>query len=172
MSHHFLQATFGATREEIDVMTSSSNDFASWIEHQLSLPIQSHREFYRSRTNPKYEFPYKVGATGSRPCELHSRWRRYALTSKDQLSNRKTGWYKHLTVELLGGMYVWKVDGHFRTATASSPIGHTKGGSERSLELGVRYKILAQSAYAWTSDCVGEFLHLMTVQIFFLQVHI
>lgn len=138
-------------------MTSSSNDFASWVEDQLALPIGSHREFYRSRTNPKFEFAYKVGATGPRPCELHSRWRRYAISSLDGLSNRKTGWNKHLTVELIGGKYVWKVDGQFRTVTTSSPIGRDRLGNEQPLVLGARYSIQHEQGTWWTKDCVGKY---------------
>ena len=163
----YFQATFGATRETIDAMTASSNDFASWVEDQLALPVGSHREFYRSHTNPKFEFAYKVGATGPRPCELHSRWRRYALSSLDGLSNRKTGWSKHLTVDLIDGKYIWKVDGSFRTVTTTFPIGSVRG-TEYSLKLGHRYKILHQQGHHWAADCVGELqlLYLGMTDIF------
>ena len=147
------QATFGPTRESINTMLSTNNDYATWIESQLALPPSSHREFYRKRTNPKFEFPYSVGATGPRPCDLHSRWRRYALTIRDQLSNRKTFWYKHLTVELVDGRYVWKVDGYFRTVTTEAPV--LEDGS--NMVLGVRYRIVHNNGYTWQSDCVGKF---------------
>ena len=146
------QATFGATRESIDAMTSTSNDFSSWVEEQLQLPVSSHRSFFREHTNPKYEYPYKVGATGSRPCEMYSRWRRYALTSRDQLRARKTGGQlKQLTVESVNGDYVWRVDGHFRTVTAEAQF--TDGSS---IELGERYSILHDHGKSWVADCVGK----------------
>ena len=85
------------------------------------MPVSSHRAFFREHVNPKYEFPYRVGAIGPRPCELHSRWRRYAITSRDQLSSRKTDWFKHLSIEFIGGKYIWKVDGYFPTAASSPP---------------------------------------------------
>ena len=144
-------------------MNSTSNDFASWVEEQLALPISSHREFYRKRTNPKYEFPYAVGATGPRPCELHSRWRRYALTSRDQLSNRKTSLSKHLMVELVNGKYVWKVDGHFRTVTTDPPAFTDSG---YNMVLGVRYRILWDIGNTWKSDCVGKYFCISTLYHF------
>lgn len=161
--YRYFQATFGATRETIDAMTASSNDFASWVEDQLALPVGSHREFYRSHTNPKFEFAYKVGATGPRPCELHSRWRRYAITSLDQLSNRKTGWNKHLTIELKNGKYLWKVDDQLRTVTATLPIGH----DQRPLELDLRYKITFTNRHggAWNSDCIGK-IHSYSISLY------
>ena len=116
------------------------------------MPVSSHRAFFREHVNPKYEFPFRVGAVGPRPCELHSRWRRYAITSRDQLSNRKTFWFKHLTIELIGGQYIWKVDGYFRTATTSPPLD-TAGNS---LELNQRYRILHTNGVTWKRDCIGE----------------
>jgi len=86
------QATFGPTLDEINDLTASGNGFEAWVEAQLALPASSHREFYRRRTNPKYEMPYRVGAVGPRPCELYSRWRKYAITSRDKLQSRKTNW--------------------------------------------------------------------------------
>lgn len=211
------QATFGATRETIDSLLSTSNDYGSWIDDQInSVPGSSHREFLRSRTNPKYEvrrcstrallgrslftsrwhaslsrpptpsrlftvhfshifffffffcvlglvrlslstcaraqrrqFPYHVGAVGPRPCELHSRWRTYAITSRDMLSNRKTGWSKHLKIEAgPGGKYVWTVDGQLRTVTDTVPGG---------MSVGVRYKI-PHRFNSWKVNCVGEFI--------------
>jgi len=142
------QATFGSTRDSIDSMNQGGNDYAAWVENQLSLPMSSHRAFYRQHTNPKYEFPYLVGATGPRPCELHSRWRRYAITSRDLVYNRKVGWYKHLTVDPpdANGRYVWKVDGYFRTVTTDV---------SEWLELGQRYRIPHNNGATWKTDCVG-----------------
>ncbi|KAL7541680.1 LOW QUALITY PROTEIN: hypothetical protein ACHAXR_011131 [Thalassiosira sp. AJA248-18] len=152
------QATFGPSRETIDAMVSSSNDFASWVEDQLAMPKSSHRAFFRERMNPKFEFPYNVGATGSRPCELHSRWRRYAISSRDQLRNRKTGWYKHLTIEFLSGVgYIWKVDEYVRTVTLTHPEGDDGAGQ---LELNKRYRILHDNGWTWKADCVGCMLEL------------
>ena len=117
------------------------------------MPASSHRAYFRERMNPKFEYPYKVGAIGARPCELHSRWRRYAFSSKDQLSNRKKGWFKHLTFEFMSGVgYVWKVDGFVRTVTESHP--EDSGGGQ--FELNKRYRILHRNGFTWQTDCVGE----------------
>lgn len=152
--YYYFQATFGVSRNSIDAMVSSSNDFASWVEDQLNMPMSSHRAFFRERMNPKFEYPYHSGAVGPRPCELHSRWRRYAISSRDQLSNRKTNWFKHLTIEFVSGVgYVWKVDGFARTVTQTHP--ETMDGSSQ-LELNKRYRINHTNGNTWKTDCVGE----------------
>ena len=82
------QATFGPTLEETQSMTSGA--FHSWIENQITHPASSHRQFYHHQhTNPKWEFPTYIGAIGPGTCEVHSRWRAYALTSRDYLDDRK-----------------------------------------------------------------------------------
>lgn len=155
---YLFQATFGTTKEELQALVSSSNDFASWLKHQMyELPMSSLRAFYRKHTNPKFEYPYKVGAVSSLPCEMYSRWRKYAITSRDQLSSRTSGISKFLTVEEIGttgtSLYVWKVDGNFRTVTQSPPV--FEDGS--NLSLGIRYRLMNVNGEPWKSDCVGEF---------------
>ncbi len=76
------QATFGATRSTIDALVDSDLDYEMWLNEQMyEIPASSLREYYRKRTNPKYEFGYYVGSVGSGPCELYSRWRTYAVSS-------------------------------------------------------------------------------------------
>lgn len=74
------QATFGSTRETIHELVEGGLDFESWIIGQMNLAPSSLREYYRKRTNPKFEFPYALGAVGSGPCDLYSRWRTYAVS--------------------------------------------------------------------------------------------
>ena len=74
------QATFGPTRESINDLATNL-DYEGWIVDQINTTHVTMREYYRKRTNPKYEFPYVLGAVGSGPCDLHSRWRRYAVSS-------------------------------------------------------------------------------------------
>ena len=84
-SRFLEQATFGPTRESINDLSftgqGSNLDYEGWIVNQINTPHVTMREYYRKRANPKYEFPYVLGAVGSGPCDLHSRWRRYAVSS-------------------------------------------------------------------------------------------
>lgn len=118
------QATFGPTLEDINALVGSGNNFDEWVQEQMyELPASSLRQFYRRRVNPKTDVGYRSGTTSSRPCELFSRWRKYALTSKDTLDNRKTKIYKVLRVDYVAGVgYVWKVDNVFRTVTQYKPV--------------------------------------------------
>jgi len=79
-SRFLEQATFGPTRESINDLAGSNLDYEGWIVDQINTKHVTMREYYRKRTNPKYEFPYVLGAVGSSPCDLHSRWRRYAVS--------------------------------------------------------------------------------------------
>ena len=74
------QSTFGTTRESMNDLVARGLDYENWIIEQMNMPISSMREYYRKRTNPKYEFPYALGAVGSGPCDLYSRWRTYAVS--------------------------------------------------------------------------------------------
>ena len=75
------QSTFGPTVESISELVESGLDFESWLMDQMyNLPKSSLREYYRKRVNPKFEFPYRVGAVGSGPCDSNSRWRMYAVS--------------------------------------------------------------------------------------------
>ena len=93
-----------------------------------------------------------TGAVGSRPCEQYSRWRKYAISSRDVLDDRGSSGWKHLTVETVQGVngFVWKVDGTFRTVSQEHP--NATDGS--LIELGARYRIM-ESRRAWWVDCVG-----------------
>jgi uncharacterized protein (DUF1800 family)/uncharacterized protein (DUF1501 family) len=47
-----LQATFGPTRDSLVALGQMS--YEDWIQEQLKLPVESHREYYRARVNPPY----------------------------------------------------------------------------------------------------------------------
>lgn len=149
-------------------MVSTSNNFTSWVYEQIyELPTSSLRQFYRKHVNPKNDVGYAAGTTASRPCELYSRWRKYAITSKDTLDNRKTDIFKILQVEYVAGVgYVWKVDNQFRTVTQEKPVllsrqkipGTTIWEWQpdatwgANFELGGMYRI---REWDWMTDCVG-----------------
>eukprot|EP00804_Cyclotella_cryptica_P013853 CCRYP_002403-RF/>CCRYP_002403-RF protein AED:0.04 eAED:0.04 QI:361/1/1/1/0.81/0.82/17/505/2306 len=148
------QATFGQTKEDIDALVATGNNFTSWVYDQMyNVSMSSHREFFRRRTNPKFEYPNEIGAVGSTPCEQYSRWRKYALTSRDSIQGRRMNWNKFLTIDKPEGIdgYVWKVDGHFRTITKDHPT-FTNGSL---VELGVRHRIPNPDGNAFKIDCIG-----------------
>ena len=51
----FLEtATFGTTAQDLaNFGTLTSDSFKTWIQSQISLPVTSHREFFRKRVNPR-----------------------------------------------------------------------------------------------------------------------
>lgn len=47
------QATFGPTRSSISEMVATGNDYETWVTNQIeSVPLSSHREYWRRRLNP------------------------------------------------------------------------------------------------------------------------
>jgi hypothetical protein len=84
------QATFGATRAEIDALESDGNQdesgiFKQWIRDQIALPPSLHRAYYRRRANPRI-FKGLVMPQGSSraACAPGSRWSRYAFSESDR----------------------------------------------------------------------------------------
>jgi len=107
------QSTFGPTVDSIDQLVANGLDFESWLMDQMyNLPKSSLREYYRRRVNPKFEFPYRVGAVGAGPCDTNSRWRMYAVSIWTHLMSIILMWYHitnmHLTYFYLPHSY------HFR----------------------------------------------------------
>ncbi|KAL7541246.1 hypothetical protein ACHAXR_012136 [Thalassiosira sp. AJA248-18] len=156
-SRFLEQATFGPTLQDINSLTSSGNDFESWVHDQIyNTPRSSLRKFYREHTNPKFEFPYNTGAVSSFPCQLYSRWRTYAITSRDCLQERKTLRQKHLTITNVSGVgYVFYVDGYIRTVVSSRPRHGWGGGNGEYFKLNYKYRIGSTNGANWRSDCVG-----------------
>ncbi|KAK1734850.1 hypothetical protein QTG54_014310 [Skeletonema marinoi] len=147
------QATFGPTRESINELVATSNNFASWVHTQMyTTPASYHREFLRRNTHPKIEYPYTTAAVGPRPCEQYSRWRKYAITSRDLMDDRYTDRQKHLTIEQVEGVtgFLWLVDGTFRTVTQDQPT-FTDGSL---VKLDKRYRINEMSR-SFMVNCVG-----------------
>ena len=79
-SRFLEQSTFGPTRDGINALVASGLNYEAWVDEQMSMPVSSFREYYRKRANPKYEFPWFHGAVGAGPCDLNSRWRKYAVS--------------------------------------------------------------------------------------------
>ena len=90
------QSTFGVTTAELndhDVLgilgdwTSNAALYrANYVKNQMDTsvtPMTSHREYWRSRTNPKVTHSSQVGRT-DHPCDPNSRWRKYAFNRHDR----------------------------------------------------------------------------------------
>ncbi|CAK9019081.1 unnamed protein product [Durusdinium trenchii] len=80
-----IQATFGPTMASLAAMEQMN--FQQWIDDQMGLPLQSHREFWRQRANPHLSATDEqgdlVGLTRSR-CEPGSRWVGYTFQKRDE----------------------------------------------------------------------------------------
>lgn len=83
VSRLHLQATFGASKAELDRVASVyGSDFGAWIVDQTQLPPTFIRTYYRQRTNPR---PLNLSEVGplTTPCDIDSRWSRFVLDQRD-----------------------------------------------------------------------------------------
>lgn len=84
----FLEmTTFGVKMSEIDALSASwSFDSAAaraqYLRQQMDAPATSHREYWRLRTNSKWDATAQP-ARSDHPCSPKSKWRRYAYTRQD-----------------------------------------------------------------------------------------
>ncbi|CAE7367529.1 unnamed protein product, partial [Symbiodinium sp. CCMP2456] len=107
-----IQATFGPTLASIEELGKTTYD--NWIDQQMSLPITSHREYYRKRVNPRpvrSASDLNSGSPLSR-CSVGSRWVRHAILKTDV--NRR--------IQVSRGKI--KVDDLFRTDVDPAYIGN------------------------------------------------
>ena len=79
----FLEmATFGPTMAEIEALDAGSwaGDGAAlraqYLRNQMELPATSHREYWRKRTNSKWDTTTQPARSGH-PCSPNSKWRKY-----------------------------------------------------------------------------------------------
>ena len=83
----FLEmTTFGPKKSEVDALDTGSFDDAAradYLHTQMTLPMTSHREFWRKHTNSKWDATAQ-NARSSHPCSPNSKWRRYAYTRQDR----------------------------------------------------------------------------------------
>lgn len=94
--------TIGLTHSE-----AMSKLQVEWVAAQMdpttftSGKFSSHREYWRRRLNPRKWETYRIGEAGPAPCELHSRWRKFAFTEYDVQNSRALRWGN----QELGGAY-------------------------------------------------------------------
>jgi hypothetical protein len=95
---------------EIEALGSSSNvelSYANWItEHMTTVPLTSHREFYRRHMNARYEVASPVGAV-THACQKGTRYRKYTFSAKDR--------EKIVTIVEKGSKILLILDGFVRT---------------------------------------------------------
>ena len=82
--------TFGPKKAEIDALasdgkwsTAASAKRATYLRNQMNLPKTSHREYYRKRTNTKWDATSQT-ARSDHPCNINSRWRTYSYIPQDR----------------------------------------------------------------------------------------
>jgi hypothetical protein len=108
------QATFGQKMSEIQQLVTGdlSENIVSWIQgQQKDVPMTSHREFYRKRLNARHEAPQAFGAV-THPCEVGTRFRRFAFSSKDDAYS--------VQITTLNDKKVLKVNNAIRTVVDGS----------------------------------------------------
>lgn len=108
------QATFGVTREDLisfDPVEPVDVEIARWIKMQMDeVDLTSHREWYRR--NAVHHYPKdKFSLRTHRPCEVGSKWRKYAFSPNDV--------QKQLVIESFSGKMHLSIDGHLRTVVSS-----------------------------------------------------
>jgi hypothetical protein len=108
------QATFGQTLADIATFDNNSSNlqlaFANWIKtQQTTVPLTSHRAYYRRRMNARYEFASVVGAV-THPCQKGTRYRRFLFAFKD--------YGKVVTLQTVGNFTNVIMDGFVRTVAS------------------------------------------------------
>jgi len=83
----FLEiTTFGPKMSEINALDDGSwgaTARAQYVRQQIDLSATSHREYWRKRTNSKWDATAQP-ARSSHPCDPNSKWRRYSFTRQDR----------------------------------------------------------------------------------------
>lgn len=106
-----IQATFGPTPSTLAALGQVS--YEEWIGEQMQLPLETHREYYRARVNPRYvkDGMEPTAEFVARPqCAAGSRWHSTAFLYAD--------WGKSIQVE---GKKIF-VDGVFRADVEEGPL--------------------------------------------------
>jgi hypothetical protein len=108
------QTTFGPTRAALKSFdtTNLPNAFANWVrDQQTTVPVSSHRAFFRRHLNARMEFATPQGAV-THPCQAGTRYRRFAFSAKDD--------QKYLDITTVGTKKILSVDGFVRTVVEGS----------------------------------------------------
>jgi len=121
------RSTFGPTLAEIEAMAGSGTDielsYANWIrDHMTTVPLTSHREFYRKHMNSRFEFASPVGPV-THPCQKGTRYRKFTFSAEDT--------NKILTIVERGeNKFMLIIDGFIRTIVDGPITGTSNIGRE------------------------------------------
>ncbi len=107
-----MQATFGADKDTL-LQTSSAYgvDYGLWVLDQMRITPTLTRSYYRERANAR-PGQFDVGQV-TKPCDLGSRWHRYAFESRDK------GKDIVITIDTTKQRIVLSIDGAPRTEVTS-----------------------------------------------------
>lgn len=120
------QATFGATRNDLSTFPGK---YTQWLKNQIeSIPPSYHREYYRRRLNHRFEHATPQGIV-SHPCQVGTRYRRYAFSDKDRNDQ--------LQIRTVGGTKVFLVDGQIRTVLPPENTAILWDSADRSIADGI-----------------------------------
>ena len=99
----FLEmTTFGTKKSEIVALSSGSWDDvarANYVHDQMSMSATSHREYWRRRSNAKWDAT-ALPARSDHPCSPNSKWRKYSYIRQDR-HNTITSDYLETSFEIV-----------------------------------------------------------------------
>ncbi len=129
------QATFGPNRDTIQQLVESSEGddqyLLTWVKDQVeSIPMNSHREYYRKRMNPRMEYAQYFAKPGPMSaCDETSQWRMFALDKRDGLRSNQTRNTKYLSFKKIANNRIgWFVEGMLRTTSDEWPSLYSETG--------------------------------------------
>jgi len=131
-------ATFGTTAQNLDDWTEhalTTTTAKEWIQEQMSLPVTSHREFFRQRTNARVTHSVRMGRS-NHPCDALSGWRNFAFSRKEGDRAVNNVQIFEATHDGTDAYATIKLNGHVRTVV--SP-GLAFDNSEYTFELNKEY---------------------------------
>ena len=154
LSVYLTVLRFGTTLEELNNWSFSS--YEEWIQHQMTgIPLSSHREFFRERTNPRLDRVFNMGKTFN-PCQKGARWRTTALTSKDKTDGKQVSFHA-----INGGAdgYELKVDGDVRTIVETKNLDDNAGPI--TLVEGKPYEVCRNRWHQFWKESFGDEFRIM-----------
>eukprot|EP00571_Detonula_confervacea_P017647 CAMPEP_0172312770 /NCGR_PEP_ID=MMETSP1058-20130122/18549_1 /TAXON_ID=83371 /ORGANISM="Detonula confervacea, Strain CCMP 353" /LENGTH=2999 /DNA_ID=CAMNT_0013026315 /DNA_START=101 /DNA_END=9097 /DNA_ORIENTATION=+ len=128
------KASFGATAADTAGKAGTVAEMAAAITAWNTKEPTSHREYFRSRLNPRSLEVYKYGLSGPHACDQGSYWRKFAFTRKDKIMSVgpiMSDWpmtMHNVTLEartdgepIPGFKWAWVYAGHVRTMMVDQP---------------------------------------------------
>jgi hypothetical protein len=105
------QTTFGVTKADMEFFNTESLDagteFPAWVADQITnKEATAHRAYFRSRANGRAtRAEDEVVANADKPCNLHSRWKKYAFGWEEARAWTETPF----TIKIMNNSTEWMV---------------------------------------------------------------